>query len=172
MNEIKTYPKILFFPLEISLSALAFTIPFFISGPQWLTGTLVNSFLFIFVARSYKKILPVVVLPSIGAFFHGVVFGPLTFFLFYFLPFIWIGNYFLVLVFQKTSGKLDFFSGVLVSALVKSFFLFFTATLFFKLNIVPKLFLTTMGFVQFATALAGGFLSYFVIFLMKKYDRA
>ena len=159
------------FSLEISLSVLAFAIPFLVSGPQWLTGTLVNSFLIIFVTRSKKNILPVVALPSIGALLHGMVFGPLTPFLFYFLPFIWIGNYLLVKAFEKLSERTNFFGGVFISAFIKSLFLYFTAIFFFKLNIVPAFFLKTMGIIQFYTALIGGLFAYFIIKLLNKnYD--
>ncbi|MCJ7740420.1 hypothetical protein MUP32_03840 [Candidatus Microgenomates bacterium] len=33
--------------LEIILPILAFSIPFLLTGPQWLTGTMVNSLLYI-----------------------------------------------------------------------------------------------------------------------------
>ena len=161
MDKTTTIPKTILFPLEISLSVLAFAIPFFISGPQWLTGTLVNSFLIIFVARSSNKnILPIITLPSIGALLHGVIFGPLTPFLFYFLPFIWMGNYLFVKVFEKLTHRINFFSGVFIGAVTKSLFLYFAAIIFFRLNIVPALFLKTMGLIQFYTALAGGILAY------------
>jgi hypothetical protein len=174
MEKVKTLSQTLFFPWEISLSILAFAIPLVIAGPQWLTGTIVNSFLFIFVARSSNKILPVVILPSIGAFLHGVIFGPLTFFLFYFLPFIWIGNYLLVKIFQKLNEKkVNFFLAVFLSSVLKAGFLYSAAVGFFQLKIVPAIFLKAMGLVQFFTALAGGILAYFVVRQFNKnYDRA
>ncbi|PIP14922.1 hypothetical protein COY88_02950 [Candidatus Roizmanbacteria bacterium CG_4_10_14_0_8_um_filter_35_28] len=59
-------------------------------------------FLFIAVQKfSYKKILPVIVLPSLGAILNGVLFGPATIFLYYFLPFIWIGNLILIYSFSQ-----------------------------------------------------------------------
>jgi hypothetical protein len=164
MEKVKTLSQILFFSWEFFLSISAFTIPLVITGPQWLTGTIVNSFLFIFVARSSNKILPVVILPSIGAFLHGVIFGPLTFFLFYFLPFIWVGNYLLVKIFQKLNEKkVNFFIAVFLSSVLKAGFLYSAAVVFFQFKIVPAVFLKAMGVVQLFTALAGGVLAYFVV---------
>jgi len=174
MEKTKAISKTILFPLEITLSVLAFAIPFLVSGPQWLTGTLVNSFLIIFISRSTNKnILPIITLPSIGAFLHGVVFGPLTPFLFYFLPFIWIGNYLLLTIFQILSMKrINFFISIFVSSIFKSSFLFLSAVVFFQLKIVPQIFLKTMGIFQLTTACFGGIVAYFVMkFINKNYDR-
>jgi len=147
---------------------LGFCIPFFISQPQLLTGAVVNSLLFIASEKLNRKSLyPILVLPSLGAFSHGVLFGPLTVFLFYFLPLIWIGNYLQVSIFSFTKQK-NYLVRVFSSALVKYILLFAAANFYFKFGIVPKLFITSMGVVQFTTACLGGLLAYFVLKFLKK----
>jgi len=168
MQKTLTIPKTDFFHLDIALPALAFIIPFIVSGPQWLTGTVVNCFLFLFAARFPKRSnVPTVILPSIGAIVHGVVFGPFTPFLIYFLPFIWLGNYFLVMIFSKTINQ-NYFLRVTIASIVKFGLLFSVANLFFGFHIVPKLFVASMGVIQLTTALTGGILSYFIFQLINK----
>ena len=75
--------------LYLALTGLAFLVPMIFSSPQWLIGTMVNALLFIAALKlDFKKQLPIIILPSLGALAHGVLFGPLTVFLLYFLPFI------------------------------------------------------------------------------------
>lgn len=147
------------------LPLIAFTIPLFISGPQILTGSLVNCFLFLStVYLSKKSQYLVIFLPSIGAILNGILFGKFTIFLVYFLPFIWIGNYILITTFIKKD-----FMNILSSSLFKSLFLFFVAFIFFKLLIVPKVFLTAMGIFQFITAVIGGLIFLGINRVVKKY---
>lgn len=149
---------------DITLGLVAFSIPFFIAGPQLITGSIVNSLLFIAVSKlPIKRLFPIVVLPSLGAFLRGVLFGPLTIFLFYFLPFIWIGNAILMFVFSFLKGKTPILVRIVISAGVKSLFLFAVANLYFKFHIVPKVFLSSMGLIQLETAILGGLLAQIVL---------
>lgn len=149
-SSLLSYP--LLFP------ALAFAIPFLVSGPQLLTGTLVNCLLF---ASSYyfqrKNQAIVAVGPSIGALFNGLVFGGFTPYLAYFLPVIWIGNMILMRSFLALENKNQTIK-ILLPALFKTLFLFAFAYIFHSLGLVPKIFLTAMGIFQLATALMGGLL--------------
>jgi len=145
--------------LEIVLPVLAFLIPFLISGPQWLTGTLVNSFLFLSAASTKKTKLTIVVLPSIAALTHGLLFGKFTPFLFYFLPFIWIGNLILISSFSTLKKTTPYPVAILFSSLFKFFAIYLSALFYFQFHIVPKLFLSSMGLVQLATAIIGGILA-------------
>lgn len=160
-----------FLHLRIVLPALAFTIPFIISGPQWLTGTVVNCFLFLFATRLPKRSsILVAILPSIGALLHGVVFGPFTSFLIYFLPFIWMGNYLLISTFSLIKNH-NYFIRVVVSSVIKFGLLVSFAYLFYGLKIVPKMFITSMGLIQLITALTGGILSFIILQLINnKYE--
>ncbi len=147
--------------IEYSLLTTSFLIPFLISGPQLLTGTIVNTLLYLFVLRSSsKKILPMVMLPSIGALLNGILFGKFTVFLLYFLPIIWMANYVLI---QSFSYLLKKKYSVLISiggsSLLKTALLFSIAYLFTVIKIVPVIFLQLMGLFQLYTALLGGILA-------------
>lgn len=162
-------PKSILFRLDLILTIGAFLVPLFVSGPQWLTGTLVNFFLLAFALEFPKKnILPVVVLPSLGAVAHGVLFSNSTPFLLYFLPFIWLGNYALITVFRTANLFVSPFVGVIVGSIVKAAVIYLSATIYFKLGLVPSLFLSAMGMVQVYTALAGGALFILTRNLIKK----
>lgn len=133
-----------------------------------LTGTIVNALLFIAVTKLPKqRLLPVIVLPNIGALLHGVLFGPLTVFLFYFLPFIWVGNTILVFTFLILQNKGLKGVGVITAAILKSVFLFGLANIYFHFKVVPKLFITSMGLIQFVTALLGGFIALTILRLFQ-----
>ncbi|MDH7475873.1 MAG: hypothetical protein QHH09_00175 [Microgenomates group bacterium] len=155
--------KILVIRLEYFLYSLGFFIPFFIGHPQWLTGTAVNCLLFLAAQRiSFKKVIPLTILPSLAAVLNGILFGPATVFLYYFLPFIWLGNLILVWVFRKIKDK-SYFLAVFLSSAAKFFLLFSSANLYFSMRVVPKIFLTAMGSFQILTSLAGGALSYLIV---------
>lgn len=146
------------------ISILSFFIPFTIGQPQWLVGTIINACLFLGVLYFPKKyFILLAVLPSLGILSRGLIFGQLTMFLVYFLPFIWIGNLILMIVFSRlirTNNPMSFFYGVVGSAVVKFLFLFILVNIYFNLEIVPKIFLTAMGLNQLATALAGGLIAF------------
>jgi len=160
--------KYLLLRLNFVVYVLGFSIPFVISQPQLITGTIVNSLFFIASEKLDKKALyPVLVLPSLGAFFHGVLFGPLTLFLIYFLPFIWIGNYLQVNIFSFTKQQ-NYSVRILSSALAKYLLLFIAVNVYYRVHVVPQLFIVSMGVVQFTTACLGGLLAYPILQLLKK----
>lgn len=157
---------------EYSLLSLAFGIPFFISGPQFLTGTVVNTLFFLFALRSYsKKILPIVMLPSIGAVLNGLLFGTASIFLLYFLPFIWISNYVMIVAFTKLIKKNSFGISVIISSLLKVLILFLIAYIYTTTKVVPPVFLQFMGLFQLYTAVLGGICAFIIkTVLVKKHD--
>ena len=148
------------------ISILSFCVPFTLGQPQWLVGTIVNACLFlgaIYLPKKYFILLAI--LPSLGILSRGLIFGQLTIFLVYFLPFIWLGNLILMIVFSRlirANKPMSFFYGVAGSALAKFLFLFILANIYFNLEIVPELFLTAMGLNQLATALTGGIIAFIV----------
>ncbi|MFH0773594.1 MAG: hypothetical protein V1922_04765 [bacterium] len=155
--------------LEYSLLATSFLIPFFVSGPQLLTGTVVNTLLFLLVSQvSSKKTLPIVILPSIGAVLNGILFGKFTVFLLYFLPFIWIGNYALIQSFGSLLKKKSFLISVFASSFLKCIILFSIAYLFTAIKIVPQIFLQLMGLFQLYTAVLGGILAFGIHTILNK----
>lgn len=162
--------------------SLSFLVPFFLGHPQWLVGTIVNVCLFSAVIFLPKKFfLPLIIFPSLGVLARGVVFGPFTPFLIYFLPFIWLANLILILVFRGlTSQKsLKVFKevrplvAVFIAATAKYLFLFTTAFIYFRLDFVPGAFLQAMGTNQLFTALSGGLISFIILrFVQSKQKRS
>ena len=158
-----------------SAAVLSFFVPFTLGHPQWLVGTVVNACLFlgaIYLPKRYY--VPLAILPSLGVLTRGLIFGPFTLFLIYFLPFIWLGNLFLIIVFKKIfSGEagdlvyLKFGLSVFSASVVKFLFLLLTANIYYGLHVVPKVFVYAMGLNQLATALAGGLLAFVILKLFK-----
>lgn len=141
----------------IGLYASAFLIPAIFSAPQLITGTLVNALLLIASMRlSKKEILPVFVLPSLGALTHGILFGSQTMFLYYFLPFIWLSNYTYIFVYSGQNTVLRIF----LSSFAKYFVLVIAVKIYFTNGIVPAIFVSSMGVIQLITAICGGFIAY------------
>ena len=135
--------------LKTTVFVLAFVIPLLFNGSQIITGSIINTLLFISAAKLSKRTLPfMAVIPSLGAVSNGILFGPFTIYLVYFLPFIWIGKYLLMYI-TKTHN-------MWIASFIKSIFLFLIAYVFVSLHIVPKIFLTAMGVIQLGTALIGG----------------
>ena len=169
---VLSLPAVLQTRIFVLLSLAAFTIPFSLGHYQFLTGTLVNTFLFLSVSLLPKKTFwPVVFLPSLAVISRGLIFGPLTIFLVYLLPLIWLGNLTLIFVFSKLLDLTKFPLAIFASALAKCLLLFSFTFLLFNFNILPKLFLTTMGINQFTTAILGGFLAWLSLrFLNNKWN--
>ena len=150
----------------VAYSLIAFFIPFFVGHPQLLVGTAVNMALILsslYLKRNF--LLPVIFMPSIAVLSRGLIFGPFTIFLLYFIPFIWIGNFILATFFKGLylKKKTNYFITLLSAGFTKAFFLFLIALLFFKLNLIPEIFLITMGTMQFTTAILGGMTAFAVI---------
>lgn len=141
------------------LPAAAFLLPFLLSGPQWLTGTAVNCLILLTVSLvPARHAWPVVLLPGLGALAHGALFGPFTPFLAFFLPVIWAGNAVYALLFlrlRSASAPL----AVCAGALVKTGILSASALVFFRLRLVPEIFVSSMSVLQLVTAVAGGLLA-------------
>jgi hypothetical protein len=137
--------------------AVAFIAPLalgFVPGiaNQLIVGTIVNfclAYAAIKVSGSMLKLAPLIILPSIGAYLSGIVFGVQTSSLLYILPAIWLAN--AAYVFLAKERK------VIEASIAKASMLFAYASGLVLLGIVPAAFLIAMGPVQLATALAGGF---------------
>jgi len=159
MDKIKaiSISKLLTFEFIIYLAS--FAIPFSLTGPQILVGSLVNALLFCASLKLDKKnLILVTVLPSLAAFSRGLIFGPATLFLFYFLPFIWAGNFISALIFQQKTISIPLVR-IILASIVKASFLYLVAQIYFAFHIVPKIFVTSMGIIQLVTALIGGLIT-------------
>lgn len=148
-------------PITIQLHTLsyafAFAIPLFVKHPQVLVGTAVNFLLFMMSSSlSKKQLIPLIMLPSISIVLHGVLFGPFTALLLYLMPFIWLGNAMLIYFFRVLEKRIPAIFRIIIASGLKAMFLFSCAFVLYQLNILPLIFLTTMGIVQFGTAFAGG----------------
>lgn len=153
--------------LEYIVYASAFLIPIVLHQQQLFVGTTVNTLLFISARKLGKKhLLPLAILPSLAALLNGVLFGPLTVFLFYIAPFIWAGNYIEMVIF-KYAKRIPLLLRVIGAAAAKAGLLFGVAYLMVNMSILPKIFLTAMGQVQLITALAGGVIALGVLKLLK-----
>ncbi|MFA6533139.1 MAG: hypothetical protein WCT22_04050 [Patescibacteria group bacterium] len=164
VNSLTIYQNIIF--------SLAFFIPFLISGPQLLTGTLVNCLLISgtkFVDK--KNHLFMAILPSIAAVRNGLVFGKFTIFLVYFLPFIWLSNFVLIRSIVYLREKLPLSFSISLSVIFKTIILFVSALIYFKFNFVPEIFLTTMGVFQLTTGIMGGVVFLGINKIVNSYDR-
>jgi hypothetical protein len=154
----------------IFYSFLAFFLPFVLGHPQWLVGIIVNAYLILGATylKGYK-LLPVVLLPSIGVLTAGLIFGSYTIFLLYLIPFIWVGNAIYAYAFKHLQFvKMNKLFSVIGASGLKATFLFLSALLLVSLGIIPAMFLTAMGVLQLVTALAGGIVAVGIITAREK----
>jgi hypothetical protein len=149
----------------VLLSVIVFFLPFVLGHPQILVGVIVNAMLI--VGATYlkgHKMLPLILLPSLGVLTAGILFGTYTIFLLYLIPLIWLGNAVYVYVYKHVSFKEERgwrsqILGVGVASILKAGLLFGATFVLVQLSIVPSVFLTAMGVLQLTTALIGGILA-------------
>ena len=146
----------------ILYSLVSFAIPFAFGQPQIVIGSIVNCAL-ILTALNLKnhRIFPVILLPSVAVFSRGLIFGPFTIFLVYTMPFIWLGNSLLVLSVKHLylSLRLNKYLSVAFGILIKVFVLYVSALILIHLEILPKVFATSMGMLQLITACIGSIMA-------------
>jgi len=151
---------------------LIFAIPFLLPATQLLTGTIVNAIL-ILAAILLKGNRPyyLVFLPSLATVASGLLFGPFSFFLFFLMPFIWIGNAILVFSFRSlyVAKKANYPTTLIVGAIAKSALLFICASALLSISIIPSILADAMGFLQLITALLGGILAYAALKIYGKF---
>ncbi len=153
-----TVSRRLLLRFELVYCFLLYLIPLVLSGSQLVVGSVVNAALFTAALHLNRRTLFLLaVLPSLGALSHGVLFGPLSWFLFYFLPFIWAGNRILIDIFRQTRVLPAAWARIVLAAALKALLLFVAANFYYRWQIVPKPFITAMGLIQFETAVIGGF---------------
>jgi hypothetical protein len=145
---------------EMTLYALvAFLLPFILGHEQLVVGSVVNCAL-VLAALNLRgaRLLPVILLPSIGALLAGMIFGPLSSSLIYMLPFIWLGNAILVLAVKEIAlmANRNQLAALGAAAFAKTALLSASALLLFSFGLVPLQFIAAFGILQLATALCGG----------------
>lgn len=130
------------------------TVPLLFGGPQLLVGSIVNALLFVASRRLDQRQLAVMaVLPSLAAVGHGILFGGLTGYLIKLLPFIWVGNFLLMIIFRKVSNR---WGGVVIASVLKAGWLWGATYLLSVFGVVPKAMVVLMGVAQLTTAMIGG----------------
>ena len=141
-------------------SLVAYFLPLMIVQQQMFLGVAVNSMLVCsaLYIKGWTKLLPLIVLPSIGVLSKGFIFGSLSVYLFYMLPFIWIGNAILIFGIKSVylKKKSHFMHGVVYASALKSLFLFGSAFALYSFGVVPQMFLVAFGIMQFTTAFFAG----------------
>lgn len=145
----------------IFYSVLAFFIPFFLGHPQWAVGVIVNTALILGATylRGYK-VLPVILLPSIGVLIAGLIFGPLTMYLVYLIPFIWIGNALYVYCHRHFMfKKWNSLASIGVTSVIKSVFIAIGAIILYVFGVIPAALLIPMSILQLGTAIGGGIIA-------------
>jgi len=150
--------------------ALCFFLPFVLShaSQQLLLGTLVNAAIVMAAVRlNWKQAAPAIFLPALGVLAAGALFGSLTAFLLYLVPFIWAGNALLAFSFKRFSRK-NYALRAFAGAGIKSVFLGTATFALVSLSLVPSALLFPMGAVQFLTALSGSVLAFFALQLRER----
>jgi len=162
--------------LEFLLYAsAAFLVPLFLGhvntiSNQLIVGTFVNAFLVLGALYfGTKKLLPLIMLPSIAALLTGFVFGPLSFYLLYLMPFIWVANTIFIYTIKrlKLNMQKNYFVSLIAASSAKAIFLFSATFTLFYFSLVPEAFLTAMGLLQFTTAVLGGCIASVVYFVRR-----
>ena len=140
-----------------SYGILLFLIPIFLSH-QLLAGIIVNALLIrTALDHSLKKVAVLCLIPSLAVLFSGFIFGNLTSYLIYILPFIWISNFIIAYVSKKLfiEQKKNYFFSTSMATIAKTVFLFLCITGLFLFGLVPALFLSAFGIMQLVTAESG-----------------
>lgn len=159
----------------VAVSILAIAIPLFLQGPQLLVGSVVNAALIMGAinVKGFKKLVPLIILPSIAALMGGLLFAEITPALFYMLPFIWLGNASLVYNIKNRhiKKKNKYLATLGFAATNKTLIIGGGALVLTLLGVVPAKFLILMGVFQLITALIGGLLVIPTNMLYKKYSK-
>ncbi|MFH1427241.1 MAG: ECF transporter S component [Patescibacteria group bacterium] len=156
----------------LTLSGVATLLPFFIHL-QWVTGPIINAILIITLFLvGIRSAMVVALIPSLMALAGGLlpaVLAPVV-------PFIMISNVILILSVDwlynnfKDENK-GYWIGVIVGALLKFTFLFFSVSFIAKLLLKQELAVKVaqmMSWPQFATAVIGGMLAWVVLKWLKR----
>lgn len=151
------------------LASIAVFTPFFIHV-QWLTGSIVNAVLIIVLFTvGVRSALVLCLIPSLMALAGGLIppiLAPI-------IPFIMMANVMLVLTVDRVyyyfkNDLKGYWLGLVVGAILKFAFLYFSLNIISKLLIKQELMAKVaqmMSWPQLATAITGGFIAW--IFLKK-----
>ncbi len=150
----------------ITLVMTALLAPIF--GSQAVTGPLVNATLFLAtIFLGLKTAVFIAIFPSIIALGTGILPFPTA----PFIPFIIIGNIVLVLAFNYFLK--NYWQGVVIASFLKFLFLFLSSQVVAHLVLkegIARQIISIMSWPQFATALTGGVIAFFILQIFQNYD--
>lgn len=129
---------------------------------QLIVGIIVNALLAgCALLVSFKKALPVMLLPAIAALLSGAIFGGFFVYLLYLVPFIWAGNAVFVYSIKAIHivNKRNYLAAIAVSSVFKAAIIGGFTALLIAAGLVPAVFLIPMSLIQLITALAGGLIA-------------
>lgn len=150
---------------EIQYSILFLTlllVPLLIGKPQYLVGIIVNTVLVYSTLKfGFKNTIPFLILPSSMSYLRGLLFGNLTIYLVYLIPFIIISNGIYSFTVSKLKNKKV---GILLGGILKVICLYLVTNILVNTISLPNIFLTTMGINQLITAGVGGVVGYVIYY--------
>jgi hypothetical protein len=150
----------------ITYASIGFIVHFFFKNPQLLLGITIDTLLVLAALNLRgKKLIPIIVLPSIGAVLGSFVFHNMTFMIFSFVPVLWLSNTLFIFIFKWVylERKVNFFLTLFIAAVTNYLFLTLTAYAFVVYGLAPEIFMVSMGTIQLFTAIAGGILAFLIV---------
>jgi len=157
----------------IALAGVALVLPFFIHL-QWISGPIINAILILILFLvGIRSALVVALVPSLMALAGGLlpsVLSPVV-------PFIMISNAIFVLSLDRIydwskNQNQGYWLGVLVGAVLKFIFLYFSVSLMVKLLIKQELAVKVaqmMSWPQLITAVLGGMIAFAILKWLKRF---
>lgn len=156
----------------LGLATTASILPFYIHI-QWLTGPIVNALLIIvFFIVGIRSALVLCLIPSLMALVGGLIpaiLAPVV-------PFIMIGNVIYIISIDRIytyfiNKKYAYLYGVVIGAIAKFIFIYFSTSFIAKLIIKQELMQKVaqmMSWPQLATAVMGGMIAWIVLKWLKR----
>lgn len=146
---------------------------FLATNSQYIVGTIVNTCLIIagINAKGLKKILSIVFLPSISALLSGYVLHISAIYTVYMIPFIWIGNFLLLILYKYLFAykNKNYLLTSISAILAKCSIIFAGYNVLLYANIIPQgskiaqVLFTSMSLNQVITAILGSIVSFILI---------
>ncbi len=158
----------LFFGKIISLIFGEFSL--IASNVEIIIGTIINSLLIVCALniKGFKKIVPVIILPSVGWILSNYLFGGAVSSFLWMIPFIWIGNFAFIYIFKwlMVEKKMNYFLTGLIAVIVKVLIIYGIFCLLNLFGVFPSIMLNTlrytMGALQGFTGILGVFLGFLI----------
>jgi len=148
------------------------------SNSQYVVGAIINASLIVagVNVKGWKKIIGIVMLPSITAMLSGLVFNIASIFTVYMIPAIWLGNLAIIYLYKKLfiEKKLNYILASIAGILVKGSIIFAGFSLLTAINIIPsgskvaEVLSLGMGMNQLITATLGSILAFAILKIVYK----